>query len=190
MRKKDIINIINKGGVGILPTDTIYGLVGSALSEKAVGRIYRLKKRSGSKPFIILISGIKDLKIFGIGDSPGTVPGLSLKKVWPGQVSVILNCLNLPKGMFYLRPFGNTLAFRLPEPRWLRGFLKQTGPLAAPSANPEGKKPAETIKQAKDYFQNKVDFYVDGGRLAGKPSTLIKLDGDKIEIRRQGAVKI
>ncbi|MCL5010756.1 MAG: L-threonylcarbamoyladenylate synthase [Patescibacteria group bacterium] len=185
-----IVEIVKNNGVGVLPTDTIYGLVGSALSKKAVERIYKLKKRSANSPFIILISKIKDLKIFGIGDSPGTVPGLSPKRIWPGQVSVILDCSNLPKEMSYLRPLNNTLAFRLPESKWIRNFLKQTGPLVAPSANPENEKPAETVKQAKDYFQNKVDFYVDGGWLAGQPSTLIRLNGNKIEIRRQGAVKI
>ena len=54
--KQDIIKILKNGGVGIMPTDTLYGLVGSAYSKKAVNRIYKLKKRKKSKKLIVLIS--------------------------------------------------------------------------------------------------------------------------------------
>ena len=192
--KDNIVEILKKGGVGVLPTDTLYGLVGSALSEKAVGRIYQLKKRSDDKPFIILISDIKDLNLFGVRH----MSDICLTPFWPGQVSVILDCPNLAKEMSYLRPFNNTLAFRCPNEKWLSNVLKKTGPLVAPSANPEGKEPAENIEQAKNYFAcpvgspagdsfggDSVDFYVDGGELKGKPSKIIKFENGKIIILRK-----
>jgi len=183
-----IVNIINSGGVGILPTDTLYGLVGSALNRKAVERINKVKRRGPKKPFIILISGIKDLELFGVEADIKTKNILS--RFWPGSVSIVLKCPKLEKEMSYLQPLNKTLAFRCPEERWLNVLLEKTGPLVAPSANPEGLSVAETIKQAKKYFGGRIDFYVEGGILKGAPSTLISLESGNVEILRKGNVKI
>jgi len=115
---------------------------------------------------------------------------LTLKKFWPGPVSVILKCPKIKKEMSYLRPLDKTLAFRCPKGKWLNVLLQKTGPLVAPSANPEGLPPAQTIKQAKKYFYEKVDFYVDTGIIKGVPSALIVLKDGSTEILRQGKVKI
>jgi len=156
--------MLRAGGVGVLPTDTLYGLVGLARRPKTVQRIYRLKRRAPPKPFIILIDSLMDLNRFGTKINPQTRRVLT--RLWPGPISVVLPSRR-PK----------TLAFRMPRNKPLRRILKQTGPLVAPSANPEGKKPAETIKEAKKYFGGKVDFYLSAGkRLAGPPSTLVALD--------------
>ncbi|MDD5738900.1 MAG: L-threonylcarbamoyladenylate synthase [Candidatus Pacebacteria bacterium] len=183
-----IIQILKSNGVGVLPTDTLYGLVGSAFSEKAIERIYKLKNRSQNKPFIILISKIKDLKMFGVEIK--REEKATLKKYWMSPVSIILECPNLSKEMSYLKPLNNTLAFRCPNLKWLRKLLKKTGPLVAPSANPESSPPAENIEQARMYFGETVDFYVDNGELKGQPSTILKLNEDGVEVRRQGRAEI
>jgi L-threonylcarbamoyladenylate synthase len=182
----EIVKILKNEGVGIMPTDTIYGLVGSATSRKAVFKIYKLRKRNSRKPFIILIGSLKDLKLFRI-----KIDGFSRKmlgEVWPNAVSVVLPCAF--KKFFYLHRGNKTLAFRFPKNRELAKFLRQTGPLIAPSANPEGFRPAENIEQAKKYFGEGVDFYVDKGTIKGLPSTLIEIKNKKIFILRQGSVKI
>ncbi len=184
--KEDFINILKNGGVGVLPTDTIYGLMGRAESREAVKRIYDIKSRNEKKPLIILISSIKDLSIFGVELSEKAK--IFLEKFWPGKVSVILPFDS--KKFRFLNEEENTLAFRYPEKADLIEIIKQTGPLVAPSANPEGLPPAKNIEEAKKYFGDKIDFYFDGGDLVSQPSTLIKIDGDKIEVIRQGVVKI
>jgi len=70
--------------------------------------------------------------------------------------------------------------------------LEQTGPLVTSSANHPGKPGSVTIREAIDYFDGRVDFYVDGGDLSGRaPSTIIKItDSGSIEIIREGAVKL
>lgn len=179
------------GGVGILPTDTLYGLVGSALDPQAVRRIYRLRKRNLRKPMIILIGSMKDVLTFGIRPS-GQIKK-TLTTVWPGKVSAVLA---LPRRGKFLRKFNylhrgtGTLAFRMPKPKRLRSLLEKTGPLVAPSANLEGKPPAKTIREAKNYFGSDVDFYFDAGRLDAKPSTLISIDNGKITLLRKGAAKV
>ncbi len=161
----------------MMPTDTIYGLVGSAFSKKAVERIYKVRKRERNKPFIVLISSLNELKKFGV-----RLPAAHLeilKKLWPGPVSVILpvcQTSNVQCQKFrYLHRGKNTIAFRLPKARWLRNLLKKTGPLVAPSANIAGRPPSFTIRQAKKYFGNKVNFYLDKGILRGRPSSIVEL---------------
>lgn len=182
MLVRNFIETFKNGGIGVLPTDTIYGLAGSALNKKAVVRIYKVRRRNLKKPLIILIGSLADLKLFGIKLND-RIKNL-LKKVWPGPVSVILPCPN--KKFVYLHRSTKTLAFRLPKSKWLRQLLKKTGPLVALSANPEGLLPAKTILEAKKYFGNQVDFYFSAGRLESPTSTLISLKGGKITIIRSG----
>ena len=90
----------------------------------------------------------------------------------------------------YLHRGKNAVAFRLPADVALRRFLKKTGPLIAPSANFESEPPAKTIKETQKYFGDKIDFYIDGGKLKSKPSTLISIKNDKIHVIRTGAANI
>jgi len=172
---------IKKGGVGVLATDTLYGIVGSAFSRAAVRRIYAIKGRDDRKPFIILISSERELRRFGIALAREQKE--YLESVWPGPVSVILPC---PEKKFeYLHRGVKSLAFRVPKSKALRGFLKTAGPLVAPSANPQGCMPARTILEAKKYFGDSVDFYLAGGRKEGKPSKIVSLVSGAPEVLRK-----
>ncbi len=184
--RKEIVEKLKNNGVGILLTDTIYGLVGSALSKKVIKRIYSLRQRNSQKPMIILISCLNDLKLFGV-KTDGEIRK-HLLKLWPGKISVILPC-SLKK-FEYLHRGSKTLAFRLPFKKELVNLIKQTGPLVAPSANPEGLAPAENIEQARKYFGQKVNFYLDAGKSQSLPSTLIQIINHKIVVLRKGAGKI
>jgi L-threonylcarbamoyladenylate synthase len=177
---------LKKGGVGVMPTDTIYGIVGSALNKKTVERIYRLRKRNTKKPMIVLVSSQSDLRLFGATTTPAIKK--LLKKLWPGKVSVIMPCPS--KKFSYLHRGSGTIAFRLPKAAMVRGILKITGPLVAPSANFEGKPAARTIKEAKRYFKDRVDFYADAGRLVSQPSTLVTIKNGSLIVLRKGAVKV
>lgn len=157
----DAVKKIKEGGVGIIPTDTIYGIVASAFNKEAVERVYDLKKRDKKKPCIVLIHSASELKKFNL-----PVRSFSF---WPGPVSVVFEG-NFPG---HLSRQQNSLAFRVPKPLFLRNLLKKTGPLIAPSANLEGRPPAQTIAEAKKYFD--VDFYISKGRLKGEPSVVVKI---------------
>ncbi len=174
---ENLIKILKEGGVAVMPTDTLYGIVGRAEDEGVVERIYKIRKRSPEKPCIILIGDITDLEKFSvyITDEQKKL----LQEYWSsGAVSIILDCND--EKFSYLHRRTNTLAFRLPMQAGLRSLLKQTGPLIAPSANPEGLPPAQNIDEAKNYFGDSVDLYVDGGVLSGKASKIIKIQKDGI----------
>ncbi len=184
--------LLAAGAVGVMPTDTIYGIVGSALEERTVERIYRLRRRNRKKPMIVLIAGTGDLRRFGIVPSPRAAR--VLRRVWPGKVSVILPC---PSRKFaYLHRGTGTVAFRMPASAPLRAFLARTGPLVAPSANIEGEKPARTPAEAKRYFGDRVEFYAAARGAskrssAAKPSTLIALAKDgAVTVLRKGAGRV
>ena len=180
------LGLLKKNNIGVIPTDTIYGVVASAFSKKAVERTYKILQRNPQKPFIILIFSIQDLSLFGVNLDPGTRK--TLKKLWPGKVSVILL---VPSPKFrYLHRGTKTLAFRVPKKPSLLKLLKKSGPLISSSANPQGKKPAETIAQAKKYFGDKIDFYQGGGKIKSLPSTLVEIKRCQIKVLRKGSVKI
>ena len=170
-----------------MPTDTVYGIVTKARDKKAVERLYRIRRKTPKKPFIILIDSVARLKEFGVRATPAQI--VFLKKVWPGKVSVILPC---PLGkLAYLHLGTKALAFRLPRGRQLFALIKKVGPLVAPSANPEGKAPAETIGQAREYFGEAVDIYVHASRKVDKkPSTLVSLLGAEPKVLRVGSVAV
>jgi L-threonylcarbamoyladenylate synthase len=176
----NIVESINEGGVGIIPTDTIYGLVGSALLPDTVDRIYQLKRRDKNKPLIVLISDIEQCEQFGIELSEKLIEQLGT--YWPGPYSIILPTID--DQFEYLSRNTDAIAFRLPDNEELRDLIRETGPIVAPSANVEGSAPATTIEEARKYFGTDVDFYIDGGELAGKPSTLLEFDGEEVNILR------
>jgi len=184
--KTNVVDLLKKGKIGVIPTDTVYGIVGLALNPKTIEEIYRIRKRDITKPLIILISSLDDLKKFDIKLTKEQKS--YLQKIWPNPVSVILPC---PQEKFiYLHRGKKSLAFRLPDNKNLLEILKETGPLVAPSANIEKEKPAETIEQAKKYFGDKISFYIDIGKLKSKPSTIVRLyeDGTRI-ILREGSFR-
>ncbi len=176
-------DILKKEGVVILPTDTLYGIIGSASSKKAVERIYKTKGRNDNKPFIVLINSYKQLEIFEI-----KIDGEQAKifsKFWPGKVSVILPC-KLSKFKYIHRGM-NSIAFRMigPKNKNLFNLINKVGPLVAPSANPESEKPAENITEAKKYFGNEIDLYISSGTRKSKPSKIIKYENGEYLILRK-----
>ncbi|MBM3257176.1 MAG: threonylcarbamoyl-AMP synthase [Candidatus Liptonbacteria bacterium] len=174
----ELLNVLKKGGVAVIPTDTIYGIVGSALRKETVARIYNLRKRNLKKPFIVIISSLDALAQFGIKLSLLHRPVMRfLKGVWPGRVSVALPVKS--KKFEYIHRGTNYIAFRIPAKKSLRELLEKTGPLVAPSANLEGEPPATTLREAQRYFGARVDYYVDGGKIQKKASTIVKILGSK-----------
>ena len=169
------------GGVGVLPTDTLYGIVGSALNPDTVDRIYDLKQRDSRKPLIVLISAVSELERFGVILSDALT--LQLGNYWPGPHSIILPTID--EEFEYIHRGTDHIAFRLPDDEDLRALIAEVGPLVAPSANVEGKPPAKNVAEAKNYFGTDVDFYVEGEDLEGRASTIMELDGEEVRIVRE-----
>ena len=172
------------GAVGVIPTDPVYGLAARAADQAAAARLYRLKARD-NKPGTLIAADILQLETLGLKHRYLK----AVEQFWPGAVSVVIPAAD-PR-LAYLHQGKMSLAVRLPADPELQKLLKQVGPLLTSSANLPGQPTATTVEQAKDYFGDQVDFYIDGGDLSDRqPSTVIRIIDDAIEVLRQGAVKL
>ena len=175
--------LAQRGAIGVIPTDTVYGVVCRAADAAAVKRLYALKQRA-AKPGTVMAATIEQLEELGIKRRYLT----AVQEFWPGAVSVVIPCgpelESLHQGKL-------SLAVRLPDLATLQALLTQTGALLTTSANQSGEPVAETMEQAQRYFGESVDFYVDGGDVADRqPSTVIRVVDDAVEVLRPGAVDI
>ena len=176
--------MLTQGGVGVMPTDTVYGLVTRAHDPRAVQRLYALKHRE-HKPGTIIAASVEQLASLGVDNKYLD----RVKKWWPNPLSV-----ETPLGdeLRYLHQDTGRQGLRVVADENIRKILQQTGPLVTSSANQPGEPGSINIYEAWDFFHDSVDFYVDGGDLSGRaPSTIIKIaDGGTIEVIRQGAITI
>jgi L-threonylcarbamoyladenylate synthase len=179
----EIVRLLQQGGVGLLPTDTIYGLSCRALDEQAVERIHKLKERDDGKPLIVLISDTKMLNMLSISDKQASI----VENYWPGRLSVILPAPQTPA---WLQLDTDSLAVRLPDHPELLELINKVGPIVSTSANLQGAAPVKSADEAVKIFDDKLDFYVDAGELDNPPSTLAVVDNGRLKVVRPSAVKI
>ncbi len=169
------------GKVGVIPCDTVYGLVARASDEHAVTKLYALKHRE-HKPGTLIAASIDQLVELGIPRRYLT----AVEQFWPGAVSV-----ETPHHIDYLTQSTGRQAIRIPDNDALLELLRIVGPLQTTSANQPGEPVSNNISEAQNYFGDQVDFYVDGGDMsAGLPSTIVRVVDDELEVIREGAVKI
>lgn len=180
-----IVPLLQQGMVGIIPTDTIYGLAALAGDAKAVERLYQLKQRQDDVRSGTVIAASTQ-QLFDLG-----IDALTIQKVahlWPNPLSIELPLLGK---LAHLYQTGPHRAFRVVANPQVRAFLEKTGPLLTTSVNVTGEPPATNVAMAQDYFGDKVGFYVEGGDLAGRPpSTVAVFKEGKLQVVRPGAVTI
>jgi L-threonylcarbamoyladenylate synthase len=162
------------GGVVVMLTDTIYGILGKADNEEACNRVRELKGRDADKAMIVLIA-----------DSAQIWDGVSRESFEKArsQIGAEPTSIIVPAGpntpTWLPRQNDTSIAFRLPSDEQLVKLIRQTGPLVAPSANPQGVLPALNIKEAGHFFGDKVDLYVDAGFVGNRPpSRVVRLKDD------------
>ncbi len=177
----DLIRLLQHDAVGVLPTDTVYGLVARAESKEAIERLYRVKDRPVHPGTIIAAS---PEQLLSLGFPAEEVA--AARKYWPAPLSVVLDASNVAS---YLKAERTSLAARIPDDEALRVFLQQVGPLMTTSANAPEQPTASDISAALAYFYDDIDFYVDGGDLSQRQSSTIAVvasDGT-LDVIRRGA---
>lgn len=186
LTRQEAIEHLQSGKIIAGPSDTIWGLFACADRPASVERIYELKKRNPAKPLIILLDSAERLFDFGISVTDQQAEYLD--SVWPGPVSVILDVPEeRQEELGYLHRGANSLAFRVPEPLWLREILAKTGPLVAPSANPEGEAPATNPEEVMRYFGSDIRVFVSPEYTLAEgvtASQVVRFSGDGVEVFR------
>jgi len=194
MRKPDILNVdhpdaikqavtlIKSGGLIAFPTDTVYGIGVSAFQADAVERIFLVKGRSTLKAVPILLGDAEIAEQITPPLSPSVMK--LMDKFWPGPLTLVLPMLpSLPK---ILSPTP-TIGLRVPDHHFTQTLLRETGPLAATSANRSGEPSALTADEVHSQLGSRVDLILDGGRSPGEiASTVLDCTGIKPVVLREG----
>ena len=181
-----------KGHLVIFPTDTLYGIGCSINNISAIKRLYEIRKTPSTKPTLILISSLKQASEYGYLSTKAR----NLASVfWPGPLTLIIKAKN--KVTKFIQGKGGTIALRIPNQPPLISLIKNLGyPILAPSANFHGN-PAPTLYDKIDKeLLALVDYAIDISNLANaldlvkKPSTIVDISHDNIEIIREGMISI
>ena len=179
----ELVNSLMRGEVGVLPTDTLYGLVARIANPDAVERLYALKHRE-KKPGTTIAASVDQLQELGIDAALLD----KLRPYWPAPLSIVLP---LGPELQHLHQGVGESPFRVVADEALSMLPEQTGPLVTSSANQPGEPPAQTLHEAQAYFGDHIDFYVDGGNIGDRPpSTIARMGDNGLEILRQGAAII
>jgi len=171
---KKVTELIEKGKVVVFPTDTVYGLIADAKNEKAVKKIFKIKKRSKRKPIPIFVGSLKVVKRIAEVEKGKEK---FLMKIWPGKVTTILEAKDkkFPKSILKK----NKIGIRIPNYKFLNLLLKKIKkPLAQTSANISKIPTPMNIKGILKQFKNRKfqpDLIIDAGNLGQKPSIVLDL---------------
>jgi tRNA threonylcarbamoyl adenosine modification protein (Sua5/YciO/YrdC/YwlC family) len=176
-------DILRRGGVAVVPTDTVYGLACTISSQKSIQRIYKLKDLDPKKPLAILVADIATVSLYARGISTPTYR--MMKRVLPGPYTFILEGSKLvPKIMLTKR---KTAGIRVPDNPICIALVRELGnPIITTSATlPDGQVLHDT-SLIHDHFGKRIDLVIDGSIVPGMPSSVISLINDSPEIIRRG----
>ncbi len=180
-------SLIRAQEILILPTDTVYGIVGSAKSERAIKKTFSVKNRPEEKAFPVFVESIPAARrIAHISD----VKARFLESVWPGPVTVVFEKKEILPVI--LTGMKNTIGIRIPDHPFLARILSLLDfPLFQTSANISSLPPAKTKEDVLRYFSKSnqdIALFVDAGELSGAPSTVIDYTGEHPIILRSGLI--
>jgi L-threonylcarbamoyladenylate synthase len=179
------LEIVQRGGVVALPTDTVYGIGANAFNDDAVLNLYRVKGRSPDLAIPILISELDQ-----IGDVAKEVPPSAMllaETFWPGPLTLVM-----AKGekLAAAVSASATVGIRMPDNDWARHLFKLAGPMAVTSANLSGEQNNNTAGEVMEVMRGRIDLVIDGGVSSGGiPSTVVDCSkGAPVKILRTGPV--
>lgn len=178
--------ILKMGGLVAFPTDTVYGLGADATNDRAVKKIFKIKKRPFAKALPILIAAKKDLNKYASGNS------LKIKKIidkfWPGPLTVVLHKKKIIPDI--VTAGKKTVGIRVPAHPVALALIRALGrPLATTSANISKKSSPTTAHGAKKYLNNKIDLILDGGKTKlGVESTVLDCTTSPPTLLRPGPI--
>ncbi|MBI1820715.1 MAG: threonylcarbamoyl-AMP synthase [Nitrospirae bacterium] len=178
---------VKEGKIIVFPTDTLYGIGVDIYNDRAIDRVFLIKKRDSGSPILILIEKPSDL--FPLVKKVPPAGRELIDRFWPGPLTLIFDASE----SLSPRLTGNTgkIGIRCPDSRLVQrllSFLKS--PITATSANRSHEPPCQNASEAEKYFGNQVDLILDGGTLVSEPSTVADVTGGTIKIIRQGKIKI
>ena len=172
------------GEAVVLPTETVYGLFAQALNQKAVERVYELKRRPRDKALNLNVASLEEIYAFS-KNQPSYLEQL-YQTFLPGPLTIILKANDRVPA--WINSGMETVGFRIPKHPVTLDLISKYGPLIGPSANLSGKASGTSFQQIMMDFQEEVSGLEDDASLTGQDSTILDLSGERALILRQGAI--
>jgi L-threonylcarbamoyladenylate synthase len=179
--------VVKRGGVVAIPTDTVYGLGCDPSSDKAVGRLFEVKNRQAKAVPVLCASA-------SVAGSLVDLDGVAKRLAdahWPGALTIVAP-IKKGGGLSPLLDQGSGhLGVRVPDSKVCLALAgKVGGAITGTSANLSGSPSCRTAGQVVESLGGRVQLVIDGGRLRGKESTVVKVSGATVEVLREGSVRI
>lgn len=172
----EALAVLRRGGLVALPTDTVYGVAADPGVPGAEERLGQAKGRTEDKAIPLLAADCDQVERW-----PARLTPLARKlarKYWPGALTMVLECGG-----------GRREGFRVPAHAAALALLRAAGTLRVTSANRSGAAPALTAQAAAEALGAGVELVLDAGPApGGRPSTVIRVDGDTVAVLREGAI--
>ncbi len=188
--KEEIINTLNNGGVIAYVTDTVWGLGCLPDNEKAVKKIYEIKKREAQKPLILMSN-----EIYNLLDYVKPIPKVGqqlIKKYFPGALTIVTD--KSDKTPDYITSNMSTVGIRIPNNKVFKEICEiiPNHVLATTSANLSHQPSAKTYEQALENMTGLADLIIEdyGYHAKGLESTVVGVMNNELRIFRQGAITI
>lgn len=183
---KKAAEVINSGGMVAFPTESFYGLAVSVKDEKAIQRLFDVKKRRSDQPILMLVPSVERLNQIVVHIPK--IARLLMSRFWPGGLTLIFEAKpDLPQG---LTAGTGKIGVRLSSHPIARALAEAVGmPITGTSANISGEPACSSAKEVHHSLGEKVDLILDGGKTAGgKGSTILDVTVDPPQILREGMV--
>ena len=179
---EDPIRILRQGGVVCFPTETVMGLGIVFDNYDSYQRLNEIKNRPNDKPYTLMLD---DWKKVGKYAHISILFEKLLEKCGEYPMTFLLKKKDVVPD--YVTHGTDVIGVRVPNHAQICKLIEGVGkPLLVPSANKSGEKPALSSSEAKDIFNDEVDYYIEGSAIGGKPSTIIDLTSGEIKIIREG----
>lgn len=183
---KEAAEIIKNGGLVVFPTETVYGIGANAFNEKAVKKIYEVKRRPFDKPISLLVNDLNMIE--KVAKNITKLEYALIKKFCPGPITILLEKKEeIPD---IVTANSNIVGVRIPENESALKLIQYAGvPIATPSANISGRPSGTNIGEIREDFEGKVDLFIDEGESKlGLASTIVQVIDEKPHILRQGVI--
>ncbi len=179
--------VIRRGGIVAIPTDTLYALVCDPVNLHAVGQIFEAKGREANRALPFFVSDV--LMAEQLAREITTRFFLLARRFWPGGLTIIVPA----SSKVPLKVTGNTgrLAMRQPKSRVPQALLEKLGqPLVASSANLSGQPTCASGIEVFGVMDGRVDLVLDAGAIRGTGATTVDITEPQWKVIREGAVPV
>lgn len=178
-----LVEVINNGDIAVVPTDTVYGIIGDALNIDVIHKVYEVKKRDYSKPLILMVSSINMLERYV--DTINELERKLIKKYWPGKLTILFK--KNEKISNLITSGSDLVGIRFPDNIELVELIEKIDkPLISTSCNISSKEVITSIDMLEEDISKYVSYIYDGGILSNTSSTIVKVNNKDVEILREG----